>query len=287
MVRQVAVVLMLPAIALALFPAGCSTNPVTGERELILISREQEITMGQEAAPRFEEEFGGRVADETLQSYVQSIGGALAARSDRDMPYEFILVQSGTPNAFALPGGKVFITAGLMSYMTNERQLAAVLGHEVGHVAARHNVKRMQMQMGTALLLDIAERAVSGKGQGAQRAKDIGQIIGAMVNLRYSRDDEYQADKLGVEYMSRAGYNPWGMVELLTVLMNLSEEEGGRLEEMFRTHPLTSNRIEEARETIEAQPSYEKFSADAPDPHRQRFLRMRRRLVEAASAGGS
>ena len=152
--------MLLVAVSLsAMLSAGCSTNPVTGQRELIFISPEQEIAMGNQAAPQFESEFGGKVPNAELQAYVQSVGGRVAQLSDRQMPYEFTLVSSQVPNAFALPGGKMFITAGLMGRMTNERQLAAVLGHEVGHVAARHNVKGMQRQIGASVLVQIAEEA--------------------------------------------------------------------------------------------------------------------------------
>ena len=177
---------------------------VTGGCGGRLISTEQEIAMGQDAAPQFAEEFGGRVDDAALQQYVTDVGMSVARKCDRELPYEFILVRSEQPNAFALPGGKIFLTAGLMDRMTNERQMAAVL---------------------------------------------------------------------------RAGYNPWGMVELLTVLKNLSEREPGSLEEMFSTHPLTDNRIDEARETIED--DHDEADPEARDPDREQFLAMRNRLRRA------
>ena len=256
---------------------GCTTNPATGEREFIIISQEQEIALGAEAAPQFEAEFGGKVASGELQSYVRRVGATLAAVCDRkDIPYEFALLDSDVPNAFALPGGKVYITAGLMSAMRNERELAAVLGHEIGHVNALHNVKGLQRQLGAELLARLAAEVIGGKS--GQTAEAAAKIVGGMINLKYSRVHEYQADELGVRYMTKAGYNPWGMVELLTTLNELSRSESGSgPPEIFSTHPLTDKRIDEVRQTVEKQHS--SFRPSAPDPHADRFAKMRKLLT--------
>jgi predicted Zn-dependent protease len=267
--------LTLAMVSMIFAATACSTNPVSGERELSLISREQEIAMGREAAPQFEEEFDGLVEDSTLQSYVGRIGQQVAMVSDRaDIPYEFGLLRSDVPNAFALPGGKIYVTAGLFRAMNNERQLAGVLAHEVGHVAAKHSVQQIQQQMGMAALLEVAA-AVIGGGTG-EKAKAAGTIAANMAILKYSRDDEYQADKLGIEYTARAGINPYGVVELLKVLQNMHEKEPGKFGEMFQTHPLTSNRIEDAVEYIEDR--YPSANPDEPDPNRSRFVSMQKRL---------
>jgi len=239
--------------------------------------------MGQEAAPEFEKEFGGRVSDDQLQAYVRAVGQKVAERCDRPLSYDFVVVASGTPNAFALPGGKVFITAGLVRLMENERQLAAVLGHEISHVVAKHNVKGMQRQMGAELLLSLAGR-VMAKGNQAETAQAVAKIVAGVATMKYSRDDEYQADSLGIRYMTRAGYNPWGMVELLNSLASLSAREPGRLAEMFQTHPLTSKRIAEATAAIQNDPATRAFSAGAPDPGMATFQQMRRRLPTAPAA---
>ena len=260
-----------------LLVGGCSVNPATGKKQLILISQGQEIAMGQEAAPQFEKESGGKVPSERLQAYVQMVGGKIAAVSDRKMPYEYILVASDTPNAFALPGGKIFITAGLMIRMTNERQLAAVLGHETGHVAAKHNISNIQRQMGAAVLVDIAA-GVAGSNR-AEAAKAVTKTVTAMGNLKYSRDDEHEADKIGIRYITAAGYSPWGAVELLNVLKGLSESEPGSLTEMFQTHPVTSKRIARAKEIIQGDPQYSRFSSSMPDPKADHFAKMHKLLV--------
>ncbi len=263
----------------ALVPA-CTINPATGARELIIISEEEEIALGNDAAPEFEKEFGGKVANARLQDYVSRVGQAVAARSERKMPYAFTLVNSEVPNAFALPGGKIFITAGLMRMMANERELAAVLGHEVGHVSALHNVKGLQRQLGVELLAKLASEAVGGKG--GQAAQIGTQIVGGMVNLRYGRNDEYQADDLGIRYMTKAGYSPWGMAELLKALVDLSASSGGKTPEMLSTHPDPENRVKRASKTI--QEKHPDFAPAAADPKAGTFLEMRS-LLPAARPG--
>jgi predicted Zn-dependent protease len=139
--RKCLAVALLAAFVVA---AGCTVNPVTGKRELIVIPESQEIAMGKQAVPGFITQFEGEVPDQALQAYVQEIGQKMAVVSDRPgLPYKYRLVKSKIPNAFALPGGEIFVTAGLMALMDNERELAAVLGHETGHCCALHGVKGM------------------------------------------------------------------------------------------------------------------------------------------------
>ncbi len=258
---------------------GCSKNKATGEMQLDLISDQEEIAMGEEAAPKFKEEFGGEVSNRTLQSYVSSVGQHVAKQAEREMPYEFTLVRSDVPNAFALPGGKIFLTAGLMAKMQNERQLAAVLGHEVAHVAAEHNVQGLQRQMGVAVLAELA--GVMLGGDKAQAAEAATKVVGGMVNLKYSRVAEHEADVIGIRYMQRAGYNPWGMVGLLKVLQALSggPESESDLANIFQTHPLTSDRIEKARQTIREKFA-DTYQLSDPDPNADRFRRMRNLLLQ-------
>lgn len=267
---------LLWLLVTSLLPLGCMMNPATGEREFIIISQEQEIALGVEAAPQFEAEFGGKVANDSLQAYVRQVGQSVADVAERKMPYEFGLLNSDVPNAFALPGGKVYITSGLMAAMTSERELAAVLGHEVGHVAALHNVKGLQRQLGAQVLAELAAEAIGGKsGQAAEAAA---KIVGGVINLRYSRQDEYQADDLGIRYMTKAGHSPWGMVELLATLEKMSSDSGGT-PEVLRTHPLTDKRIERARSKV--QDEHGEFKPSASDPHAGRFLKMRKLLTPA------
>ncbi|HDZ20366.1 hypothetical protein LCGC14_0019360 [marine sediment metagenome] len=272
----------LAVLSASLFVGGCTTNPATGKPMPIFISQDQEIAMGVEAAPKFEEEFGGRVPNEQLLAYVRMVGNKLAAVSDRQMPYEYTLVKSDVPNAFALPGGKIFVTAGLMRLMSNERQLAAVLGHETAHVAAMHNVMGMQRQMGTALLIKIAG---SMAGENAGAAEAVTEVVATMASMSYSRKDELEADKYGMEYMTRAGYNPWGMVELLTVLLNLKESEPGMLDQLFSSHPASGERIADAKGMIETDDAYAGFTSTERDPDTDRFAQMHKLLIETVGAG--
>jgi len=259
----------------SLLAPGCVTSPATGERQLVLVSREQEIALGREAAPELEAQLGGLVADQDVQSYVAEVGARVAARSERPMPYEFHVVDSPVPNALALPGGKIYITAGLLRAMESECELAAVLGHEIGHVADRHNVQGLQRQLGVQLVAELAGAAVGTDAGAAVRAG--AQIAGGMVNLHYSREQEYLADTLGVRYMSQAGYNPYGMVALLETLQReAGGGEGASWTEMFRTHPLTGNRIQAARDVVRRRyPDASPAGCDVPD---EAFLRMQQRL---------
>ncbi|MGC9453652.1 MAG: M48 family metalloprotease [Phycisphaerae bacterium] len=266
-------------LTLSLLAPGCSTNPATGERIPMLINRDQEIAIGEEAAPEFEQAFQGLVRDEQVQQYVRLVGSRVAEASERPMPYEFAALRSEVPNAFALPGGKVYVTVGLMEVMESERELAAVLAHEVGHVAAQHNVQALQRQVGASILVDVAVRVAGGES--GQVAGQVTQIVTGLGNLRYSRQDEYQADELGVRYMARAGYNPWGMVELLTRLNQLGGS-GGSLGEFFSTHPLTEKRIEEAEQIV--RDNHPQARRDEAPQNMQRFLAMRQLAVEEKMA---
>ena len=190
------------------------------------------------------------------------------------MPYRFAVLRSEVPNALALPGGRIYITAGLMKRLQNERQLAGVLGHEIGHIVTQDSVKGIQRQIGVEILAAVAGAALEGTG--GTIATEATKVGGALVNLRYSRKQEYSADTHGIVNMEKAGYNPWGQVELLQVLYELQESEGGSVMEMFQTHPLTSKRVEEARQFVQDQfPSY---PAGAADPNAARFLEIRKRL---------
>ena len=237
--------------------------------------------MGRKAAGGLEKHFDGKVPGTELQEYVRSIGRKVADVADRKMPYEFTLLASDVPNAFALPGGMVYVTAGLMKKMSNERQLAAVLGHEIGHVCALHNVHAMQRQWGAKALLKLAQYAL--KGEYASAAQTATEYSTKFLNLRYSRKDEYQADELGVRYMSRVGYNPYGMVELMEILLKQGKGKGdgkgkeSSLFELFQSHPLTRKRIERVRNNISL--DYHQHLPPRPDPHGDRFLKMRALLI--------
>lgn len=257
--------------------AGCTTNPATGDRFLNFTSRDQEIAMGAQAAPGFTTEFGGKVNDPVLQQYVTDIGKRLAAVTEADnpsLPWEFTLLDSDVINAFALPGGKVFFTRGLAAKMTNEAQMAGVLGHEVGHVTAQHAARRITQA--SIFQAAVTGAAVAVQASGDDRVQTAGQaalpalnVGGQLVILKFGRDEESQADYLGMRYMSKIGYNPRAQLQVMEILRDTSKG-GGAQPEWLSTHPLPETRIERVSGLLAGE-----YAAQANDPklvfNEQRF----------------
>lgn len=225
--------------------AGCAVNPVTGKKEFVLISEGQEIAIGEENYPITTQINGGLFQDAELQRYVERVGQRIASFSHRpNLRYEFNVVNSSQVNAYALPGGKISITRGLLSRIENEDQLAAVLGHEIGHVAARHSA--VQITRTT-----LARIAIAGLGS-LGRLYYLGSTYAAtLLLLKYSRDQERQADLLGLEYMEKAGYNPVGMLQVMEILKRISKREPSKLEALFQSHPLPEERVENIRAELD------------------------------------
>lgn len=238
---------------------GCAVSPITGERELMIFSDAQEINLGKNADPDIRWQFGGVYSDAQLSAYVNSVGQRLAAISHRsDIPYHFAVVDSSVLNAFALPGGYVYITRGLLARLENEAQLASVLGHEIGHVTARHSMKRLQSTLGFSMLLAIIDQVAAGSEKYQRRRgliKITSGVAFATVSLGYSRKDEFQADELGATYAHKAGYDPEGMIQLLEILKSLHDREPSVVEEFFMSHPRTSARVEAVRKQIAQVPA--------------------------------
>lgn len=257
--------LTIACLLAPLTQVACTVNPATGERSLTLMSWEQEKAMGLEAAPQFTEEFGGEVPDQTAQAYVDRIGAKLVAQIEPGVPaldWEFTLLDSDVINAFALPGGKVFLTRGLAVKLENEAEMAGVLGHEVGHVTARHANQRMSKQnlfnLGvTGLAVTVASADSNSDyrkyGEYAVPAVTVG---GNLFMLKYGRDEESEADMLGMRYMSKAGYNPAAQRRVMEVLLEASG--GGRGQpEWLATHPFPETRIERITQLLaERYPDY-------------------------------
>jgi predicted Zn-dependent protease len=231
--------------------AGCAVNPVTGERQLALISQQQEISLGAESAEDVRQSIGF-VPNEALESYVATVGKSMAVHSERpDLPWAFHVVDDPSPNAFALPGGYIFITRGLIGLMTNEAELAAVLGHEIGHVTARHSVVQ----------LSRAQLAQLGLGVGAAISPalaEVGDLVSqglGLLFLKYGRDDERQADELGFKYMYNDGYQPAEMVNVFQALQDSSKLAGASpLPDWLSSHPSEPERIANTRARIAALP---------------------------------
>ena len=241
--------LMVAAAAAAL--AGCSTNPVTGRSELSLISTDQEISIGrQNYGPYRQAQGGDYVADPQVQRYVQDIGQRLAAVSDRELPYEFRVVNDSTPNAWALPGGKIAVNRGLLVEMESEAELAAVLGHEIVHAAARHGAQGMQrglLLQGALIASSIALSDSDYRGVALAGA----QLGAGLVDQKYGRDAEREADYYGMRYMNRAGYDPAEAVDLQKTFVRLAEGRNpGWLEGLFASHPPSQERVENNRRTL-------------------------------------
>jgi predicted Zn-dependent protease len=239
----------LVAIALTLTVSGCSVNPVTGEKQLSLIGENQELAMGAEQYVPTQQTQGGQFyADPELTLYVREVGQKMAAVSDRpDLPYEFVVLNSSIPNAWALPGGKIAINRGLLTELDDEAQLASVLGHEIVHAAARHSVQRMQnaqmISLGVGVLgMTLTDNEWAGLIMG-------GAALGAQLALaQYSQGDELESDHYGILYMKEAGYDPAAAVELQEIFLKLAEgRQSGFIEGLFATHPPSAKRVEENR----------------------------------------
>lgn len=229
----------LPA-ALAAVLVTCATNPVTGRREFSLISESQEIAMGQEAAKQVSATIPP-VADSALQRYVSSLGIQLARGSERpNLPWSFAVIDDPQVNAFALPGGPIFITRGILSHMNSEAQLVSVLGHEIGHITAKHSVQ----QMSQAQLAQIGLIAAVIVKPGLAQFGDLASQGLGLLFLKFGRDDETQADDLGFRYMTTAGYSPTEMAEMFRTLQRLGGGGEGRVPEWLSTHPDPGNRVQ-------------------------------------------
>jgi predicted Zn-dependent protease len=234
---------------------GCTTNPTTGRSQFNALSRSDEIAMGVQSMPAMLKEYGGRVAKQELQDYVTSIGRLMAAQTEGDaptLPWEFTLLDSDVINAFALPGGKVFMSRGLAERMTNEAQLAGVLGHEIGHVTARHINDQIARETGANLFAQVAG-ALAGEAGGAiaQAAPVVINYGGTAVLLKYSRDQESEADSLGMRYMAKVGYNPAAQKQVMEILAQASKGAGGPGGEFFATHPYPETRIKRINALLE------------------------------------
>ncbi|XOV86006.1 MAG: M48 family metalloprotease [Pseudomonadota bacterium] len=229
---------------------GCAVNPVTGKNELSLIPESQELAIGAEQyLPSQQSQGGLYTVDPTVTRYVSEVGQRLARVSDRNLPYEFVVLNNSVPNAWALPGGKIAVNRGLLLRLESEAELAAVLGHEIVHAAAKHGANAMNRGMllqlgvlGTALAAGDSEYAnfiVGGAQLGTQ-----------LISTKYGREAELESDYYGMQYMKRAGYNPEAAIRLQETFVKLSGgNEPGWLDGLFASHPPSQERVNRNRET--------------------------------------
>ena len=224
--------------------SGCARNPVTGKRQIVLISESQEIAYGREAHPEVLAQFG-RVDDSDLQSYFDQIGQKLAVLSHRpELEWHFNIVDTPIVNAFALPGGYIYFTREILAYMNNEAELAGVMGHEIGHVTARHSVS----QISKSQLFGVGLGLGSVFSPTFSQLSELAQVGVGMLSLKYGRDDERQSDELGVEYMSQGGYDPREMSKFFLVFEQMRADSNQSVPDWLSSHPAPPDRIAATRQ---------------------------------------
>jgi predicted Zn-dependent protease len=237
------VLLLILYFAVCLF-TGCAFNPITGLQELMLFPEKQDLEIGQHYAPEIEKELGGKIEDQDLQDYIDSVGQKIARISHRpNWEYHYVAVNDKSMNASALPGGYIFITKGMLEKLQSEAQLAAILAHETAHVVARDTSNAISNQIGIGLVL-----AAATSGQSSEAVMTAAELSRRIIGLRYSRQDEREADIAGLDYMVVAGYNPYGIIETMQML---EEQRKETVAEFLSSHPPPANRIAYLAQRIE------------------------------------
>ena len=263
--------LIMTSLAATGLAVGCATNPVTGKTQFMIMDEKQEIAVDRQQSPhQFSADYGN-TQDLALQSYVQTTGKRLTGNTHRgQMPYNFHCVNANYVNAYAFPGGSIACTRGILLELDDEAELAALLGHELGHVNARHTAEIMSKAQlanmavgGLTLLTSVAV----GSGAGSL-AGQLGQLGSGALLATYSRDNERQADDLGMVYMTRSGYSPQGMVGLMEMLNSMNRHRAGITDLLFATHPMSSERYQTS--VNKATNDYRQFSGQPL--YRERYM---------------
>ena len=263
-------------LSAALSIAACSTNPSTGRDQLLLVSEDEVSQMGVQATPELIQEYGGEIESAQVRQYVNEVGRKLAQQVEpeyKDIQWQFHVLDSDVINAFALPPGRVFVSRGLLEQLPNEAALAAVLGHEMGHITARHVSERISQQMLLEGIAQGASVAVSGSSGAEQLVPLVVGLGGQGYLLKFSRDQESEADHQGLKYMVKSGYSPQGAAQVMRVLIRANQ--GGKQLEMLSTHPDPEQRLRDIQEAISTEfantkgnPQYGLF----PERYRQKML---------------
>lgn len=237
---------VVAVVALFGYLANTSTNPVTGKTQHIALTPEQEVSLGMQSAPQMAQQFGGLSADREAANLVKTVGAEIVRSLPPEAtPYPFeyhLLADRRTVNAFALPGGQIFITEALLTRLETVGQLAGVLGHETGHVLARHSAAQIAKAQLTQGLVTAVGVAGSDSVSGQRQTAAIAGMVGNMINMKYGRDDELEADALGLRFMLAAGYDPRSMIRVMEILREASGGSGQP--EFMSTHPDPGNRIQ-------------------------------------------
>ncbi|KUG07734.1 M48 family metalloprotease [Solirubrum puertoriconensis] len=241
------IALLVAGFSLVTYYCKRQTNPVTGEVQHVNMTTEQEIALGLQAAPQMAQQYGGLHPDQQAQASIDRIGAELVQASGAaQSPYKFnfhLLADENTVNAFALPGGQIFLTAGLLRRLGTEGQVAGVLAHEVGHVIGRHSAEQLaktQLTQGLAGAAGIAAYDPERPGSSVANAA-VAAAIAKVVSLRFGREDELESDRLAVKYTAEAGYDPRAMIQVMQILEQAGG--GGRGPEFLSTHPNPGNRV--------------------------------------------
>lgn len=253
---RIMIALLIAAVSVLGYCANTQVNPVTGKKQHITMTVKDEVAIGLQSAPEMASQFGGLTRDGRKSALVDGLGKRLvAALPDEfpDYPFEFhVLADARTVNAFALPGGPIFITEALLDRLETEGQLAGVLGHEMGHVLGRHSAERMSKARLASGLVSATGVAGSGSYGGAQAGQAIAGQVANLLLLKYGRSDELESDRLGVRFMAAAGYDPRSLIDVMRILKQASSEGGKQgPPEFMSTHPDPGNRAERIREEIE------------------------------------
>lgn len=227
-------------------------NPVTGEKQHVNMTTKQEVALGMQSAPQMAEQMGGLDPDPELQAAIKRIGERIVSRSKAsgtDYQFQFHLLRdTKTVNAFALPGGPVFITRALLDQLSNEAQVAGVLGHEIGHVVARHSAEHIAKSQLAQSMVGAVGVAASDEGGRGQQAAMMAAFVAQMAQLKYGRSDELESDRLGVQFMSQAGYDPRALLDVMKVLEKASG--GSNRPEWSSSHPNPGNRQQQINAAI-------------------------------------
>jgi len=254
--RQLLHLLGLTGTACAAAPlfSGCAVDPVTGRKQFVVMSEQEEISIDQQQSPvQFSTDYGA-IQDPQLNQYIDKVGKELSARSHRPhMPFSFRGVNASYINAYAFPGGSIAVTRGILVELENEAELAALLGHEIGHICARHTAEQSSKGMISSILVAGASIASSAAGYSSagNLISNFGQLGAGALLAHYSRDNEREADSLGMQYMTRTGYNPSGMVGLMEILLDNNKRKPSAVEVMFSTHPMSDERLAFAQNASE------------------------------------
>lgn len=259
-IRRWIIALGIALFAYFMYLNQVQVNPVTGEKQHVTYSPAQEIQLGLESAPVMTQKMGGELpATDPRSKEVQKIGNLIVSKTEASKsPWKFkfhLLEDTKTVNAFALPGGQIFITLGLFDKLETEAQLAGVLSHEMGHVIERHTAQQMaKSQLGELLVAAVATGAGSSQGSGnVYDPAIIAAVVNKMFQLRYSRHDESEADTWGLKLMSEVNYDPRAMIQVMEILK--ASGGGGHMPELFQTHPNPDLRIQQIKEYLEKNPS--------------------------------